>query len=189
MAASDEAELVKMINTSIDINDRPCAFRYPRGNGLGVKLPSIDEKLTVGKGKVVREGKKVAIVNFGARLNDILKSSEILQKKGINLTIIDARFAKPLDENLLWQVANEHEILITVEEGSIGGFGSHVSKFLTDKNLLDNNLKLRNMVLPDKFIDQDKPEQMYKIAGLDSFNIVDKVLETLNSKVIIKKTN
>ena len=189
MAASDEAELVKMINTSIDINDRPCAFRYPRGNGLGVKLPSIDEKLIVGKGKVVREGKKVAIVNFGARLNDILKSSEILQKKGISLTIIDARFAKPLDENLLWQVANEHEILITVEEGSIGGFGSHVSKFLTDKNLLDNNLKLRNMVLPDKFIDQDKPEQMYKIAGLDSFNIVDKVLETLNSKVIIKKTN
>ena len=189
MAASDEAELVKMINTSIDINDRPCAFRYPRGNGLGVKLPSIDEKLIVGKGKVVREGKKVAIVNFGARLNDILKSSEILQKKGINLTIIDARFAKPLDENLLWQVANEHEVLITVEEGSIGGFGSHVSKFLTDKNLLDNNLKLRNMVLPDKFIDQDKPEQMYKIAGLDSFNIVDKVLETLNSKVIIKKTN
>ena len=189
MAASDEAELVKMINTSIDINDRPCAFRYPRGNGLGVKLPSIDEKLIVGKGKVVREGKKVAIVNFGARLNDILKSSEILQKKGVNLTIIDARFAKPLDENLLWQVANEHEILITVEEGSIGGFGSHVSKFLTDKNLLDNNLKLRNMVLPDKFIDQDKPEQMYKIAGLDSFNIVDKVLETLNSKVIIKKTN
>ena len=189
MAASNEAELVKMINTSIDINDRPCAFRYPRGNGLGVKLPSIDEKLIVGKGKVVREGKKVAIVNFGARLNDILKSSEILQKKGINLTIIDARFAKPLDENLLWQVANEHEILITVEEGSIGGFGSHVSKFLTDKNLLDNNLKLRNMVLPDKFIDQDKPEQMYKIAGLDSFNIVDKVLETLNSKIIIKKTN
>ena len=189
MAASDEAELVKMINTSIDINDRPCAFRYPRGNGLGVELPSIDEKLIVGKGKVVREGKKVAIVNFGARLNDILKSSEILQKKGINLTIIDARFAKPLDENLLWQVANEHEILITVEEGSIGGFGSHVSKFLTDKNLLDNNLKLRNMVLPDKFIDQDKPDQMYKIAGLDSFNIVDKVLETLNSKVIIKKTN
>ncbi len=189
MAASDEAELVKMINTSIDINDRPCAFRYPRGNGLGVELPSIDEKLIVGKGNVVREGKKVAIVNFGARLNDILKSSEILKKKGINLTIIDARFAKPLDENLLWQVANEHEILITVEEGSIGGFGSHVSKFLTDKNLLDNNLKLRNMVLPDKFIDQDKPEQMYKIAGLDSFNIVDKVLETLNSKVIIKKTN
>ena len=189
MAASDEAELVKMINTSIDINDRPCAFRYPRGTGLGVELPSIDEKLIVGKGKVVREGKKVAIVNFGARLNDILKSSEILQKKGINLTIIDARFAKPLDENLLWQVANEHEILITVEEGSIGGFGSHVSKFLTDKNLLDNNLKLRNMVLPDKFIDQDKPEQMYKIAGLDAFNIVDKVLETLNSKVIIKKTN
>ena len=189
MAASDEAELVKMINTSIDINDRPCAFRYPRGNGLGVELPSIDEKLIIGKGKVVKEGKKVAIVNFGARLNDILKSSEILQKKGINLTIIDARFAKPLDENLLWQVANEHEILITVEEGSIGGFGSHVSKFLTDKNLLDNNLKLRNMVLPDKFIDQDKPEQMYKIAGLDSFNIVDKVLETLNSKVIIKKTN
>ena len=97
-----------------------------------------------------------------------LNQKIILQKKGINLTIIDARFAKPLDENLLWQVANEHEILITIEEGSIGGFGSHVSNFLTDKNLLDNNLKLRNMILPDKFIDQDKPEQMYKIAGLDS---------------------
>ena len=189
MAASDEAELVRMINTSMNINDRPCAFRYPRGNGLGIKLPSIDEKLILGKGRVIKEGKKVGIVNFGARLNEVLRSAEILQKKGINLTIIDARFAKPLDENLLWQVANDHEILITIEEGSIGGFGSHVSKFLSDKNLLDYNLKFRSMILPDKFIDQDKPEEMYKIAGLDSINIVDKVLETLNSKVIIKKTN
>ena len=136
MAASDEAELVKMINTSTDINDRPCAFRYPRGNGIGVDLPSIDEKLKIGKGRIVQEGKKIAILNFGARLNETLKASEILEKKGIKPTIIDARFAKPLDENLIWQVANDHELLLTLEEGSIGGFGSHISQFLSDKNLL-----------------------------------------------------
>ena len=115
MAASDEAELVKMINTSTDINDRPCAFRYPRGNGIGVDLPSIEEKIKIGKGRIVQEGKKIAILNFGARLNETLKASEILEKKGIKPTIIDARFAKPLDENLIWQVANDHELLLTVE--------------------------------------------------------------------------
>ena len=189
MAASDEAELVKMINTSTDINDRPCAFRYPRGNGIGVDLPSIDEKLKIGKGRIVQEGKKIAILNFGARLNETLKASEILEKKGIKPTIIDARFAKPLDENLIWQVANDHELLLTLEEGSIGGFGSHISQFLSDRNLLDNNLKFRSMIFPDKFIDQDKPEEMYKIAGMDSISIVEKILNTLNSKIVLKKTN
>ncbi len=189
MAASDEAELVRMINTSIDINDKPSAFRYPRGNGIGINLPSIEEKIIIGKGRVIKEGKKIAIVNFGARLKEVLISVEILNKKGINPTIIDARFVKPLDENLLWQVANDHEVLITIEEGSIGGFGSHVSNFLSEKKLLDSNIKFRNIIFPDKFIDQDKPEKMYKSAGMDSENIAEKVMEIINSKIIIKKTN
>ena len=189
MAASDEAELVKMINTSIEINDKPCAFRYPRGNGTGVQLPDISEKIQIGKAKVVREGKKIAILNFGARLNECLIAEENLRKKGVNATIVDARFAKPLDENLIWQLATNHEVIITIEEGSIGGFGAHVSNFLNDKNLLDSNLKFRSMILPDKFIDQDKPENMYKSAGLDALSIENKVLEVLNSKVIVKKIN
>ena len=189
MAASDEAELVKMINTSVEINDKPCAFRYPRGNGTGVKLPDITEKVQIGKAKVVREGKKIAILNFGARLNECLIAEENLRKKGVNASIVDARFAKPLDENLIWQLATNHEVIITIEEGSIGGFGAHVSNFLNDKNLLDSNLKLRSMILPDKFIDQDKPENMYKSAGLDALSIENKVLEVLNSKVIVKKIN
>ena len=189
MAASDEAELVKMINTSVEINDKPCAFRYPRGNGTGVKLPDITDKIQIGKAKVVREGKKIAILNFGARLNECLIAEENLRKKGVNASIVDARFAKPLDENLIWQLATNHEVIITIEEGSIGGFGAHVSNFLNDKNLLDSNLKLRSMILPDKFIDQDKPENMYKSAGLDALSIENKVLEVLNSKVIVKKIN
>ena len=189
MAASDEAELVKMINTSVEINDKPCAFRYPRGNGTGVQLPDITDKIQIGKAKVVREGKKIAILNFGARLNECLIAEENLRKKGVNATIVDARFAKPLDENLIWQLATNHEVIITIEEGSIGGFGAHVSNFLNDKNLLDSNLKFRSMILPDKFIDQDKPENMYKSAGLDALSIENKVLEVLNSKVVVKKIN
>ena len=189
MAASDEAELVRMINTSMDINDRPSAFRYPRGNGVGVQLPEITEKIELGKAKIIKEGKKVAILNFGARLQECILASENLIKKGIDISIIDARFAKPLDENLIWQIATEHEILITIEEGSIGGFGSHVSQFLSEKNLLDSNLKFRSMILPDRFIDHDKPELMYKFANLDSIGIENKILDTLNSKVLIKKSN
>ncbi len=189
MAASDEAELVKMINTSVEINDKPCAFRYPRGNGTGVQLPDISDKIQIGKAKVVREGKKIAILNFGARLNECLIAEENLRKKGVNASIVDARFAKPLDENLIWQLATNHEAIITIEEGSIGGFGAHVSNFLNDKNLLDSNLKFRSMILPDKFIDQDNPENMYKSAGLDALSIENKVLEVLNSKVVIKKIN
>ncbi len=189
MAASDEAELVRMVNTSVNINNKPSAFRYPRGSGVGLNLPDINEKLEIGKGRVVKEGKKIAILNFGARLNECMVAKENLSKKGINPTIVDARFAKPLDENLIWQLATDHEVLISIEEGSIGGFGSHVGQFLSDKNLLDNNLKYRSMILPDRFLDHDKPDLMYKYAGLDAESIESKILDTLNSKIIIKKTN
>ena len=187
MAASDESELVKMINTSVDINDKPSAFRYPRGTGVGVELPSIDEKLEIGKGRIIQEGKKLAIINFGARLKECLNASVNLKKKGINISIADARFAKPLDEKLIWQLATNHEAIITIEEGSIGGFGSHVAKFISEKNLLDKGLKFRSMILPDKFIDQDKPELMYKLAGLDSQTIEEKVMDLLNSNIVLQK--
>ena len=187
MAASDEAELIKMINTSTEINDRPCAFRYPRGSGLGSVLPSIDEKLEIGKSKVIQEGKKLAILSFGARLNETLKATENLKKKGVNLTVVDARFAKPLDENLIWQLATTHEAIITIEEGSIGGFGSHVIDFLSKKGLMDNDLKFRSLTLPDIFIDHDTPENMYKIANLDSSSIEEKVLDLLNSNIVLQK--
>ncbi len=187
MAASDEAELVKMINTSVDINDKPSAFRYPRGTGVGVELPSIDEKLEIGKGRIIQEGTKLVIINFGTRLEECLKASISLKKKGINISIADARFAKPLDENLIWQLATDHEAIITIEEGSIGGFGSHVAKFLFEKNLLDKGLKFRSMILPDKFIDQDKPESMYKLAGLDSQSIEERVIDLLNSNIVLQK--
>ena len=186
MAASDEAELVKMINTSVDISDKPSAFRYPRGTGVGIELPSIDKKLEIGKGRIIQEGKKIAIINFGARLNECLKASISLKKKGINITIADARFVKPLDENLIWQLATDHEGIITIEEGSIGGFGSHIVNFLSEKNLLDKGLKFRSMILPDKFIDQDKPELMYKLAGLDSQSIEERVIDLLNSNILLK---
>ena len=189
MAASDEAELVKMINTSVDINNNPSALRYPRGNGVGVELPGINEKIEIGKGRIIIQGKKVAIINFGARLKECLLANETLSKKGINITLVDARFAKPLDENLIWQIATDHEAIITIEEGSIGGFGSHVGQFLSEKNLLDNNLKFRSMFLPDKFVDHNKPELMYKEAGLDAEAIVSKVFDVLNSKIIVQKQN
>ena len=187
MAASDEAELVKMINTSVNINDRPSAFRYPRGNGLGIEIPSIKETLEIGKGRIIKEGKKAAIINFGTRLDECKKASEKLFNKGIDCTIIDARFAKPLDEKLIMEVATNHEVLITIEEGSIGGFGSHVMQLLSDRGVFDRGLKFRSMILPDVFIDQDSPEKMYEIAGLDSESIVNKVEETLNSNIILAK--
>ena len=187
MAASDEAELVKMINTSVEINDRPSAFRYPRGNGVGVQLPSIKEVLEIGKAKIIKEGKKVALLNFGTRLEECKKASEKLSSKDINCTIIDARFAKPLDEKLIMEVATNHEVLITIEEGSIGGFGSHVMQLLSDRGVFDTGLKFRSMILPDNFIDQDTPEKMYEIAGLDSLSIATKVEETLNSRIILAK--
>ena len=187
MAASDESELVKMINTSVNINDRPSAFRYPRGNGIGMEMPSISEVLEIGKGRIVREGKKVAILNFGTRLEECKKASDLLSKKGIDITIIDARFAKPLDEKLIMEAATNHEVLISIEEGSIGGFGSHVMQFLSDRGIFDKGLKFRSMILPDIFIDQDTPEKMYEKAGLDSLSIANKVEETLNSNIILAK--
>ena len=192
MAASDEAELVKMVNTSVDINDRPSAFRYPRGNGLGVELPSINETLEIGKGRIIKEGKKVAILNFGARLNECVNASKTLFSKGIDCTVVDARFAKPLDEKLIMEIASNHEVLLTIEEGSIGGFGSHVMQFLSDLGVFDSGLKFRSMILPDTFINQDTPENMYKSAGLDSLSIVNKIENALNSNVIFaqnKKKN
>ncbi len=185
MAASDEAELVKMINTAVKINDRPCAFRYPRGNGVGVELPNISETLEIGKGKIVRQGKQAAILCFGARLEECKKAAEILEKKGIDLTIIDARFAKPLDEKLIMEIATTHEAVITIEEGSIGGFGSHVAQLLSDRGVFDKGLKFRSMTLPDAFIDQDSPEAMYKKAGLDNLSIVNKVEDVLKSNIVL----
>ena len=187
MAASDEAELVKMINTSVEINDRPSAFRYPRGTGLGVELPSIKEKLVIGKARIIKEGKKVALLNFGTRLEECKKASEKLSLKGIDCTIIDARFAKPLDTKLIMEVATNHEVLITIEEGSVGGFGSHVLQLLSDRGVFDTGLKFRSMILPDIFIDQDTPVKMYEVAGLDNLSIIKKVEDTLNSNVILAK--
>ena len=187
MAASDEAELVKMINTSVDINDRPSAFRYPRGNGVGAELPSIKEKLIIGKARIIKEGKKVALLNFGTRLEECKKASEQLSLKGIDCTIIDARFAKPLDEKLIMEAATNHEVLITIEEGSVGGFGSHVMQLLSERGVFDTGLKFRSMILPDIFIDQDTPNKMYEIAGLDNLSIIKKVEETLNSNIILAK--
>ena len=186
MAASDEAELVRMINTSVDINDRPCAFRYPRGNGTGVELPSIDEKLEIGKGRVVREGKQVCIVSLGTRLEECKIAANNLESKGITTTIVDARFAKPLDEELILRCARQHQMMITIEEGSIGGFGSHVAHLLAEKGIFDKGLKFRSLMLPDIFIDQDTPEKMYDVAGLNAKQITEKILDIFFSKEGIK---
>ena len=187
MAASDEAELVRMINTSVNINDRPSAFRYPRGSGFGVELPDINETIEIGKGRIISSGKHLAILNFGARMNECKKAAETLNKKGIFVTIFDARFAKPLDEKLILELASNHEAVLTIEEGSIGGFGSHVSNLLSERGFFDSGLKFRSMILPDKFLDQDTPDNMYKIAGLDSDSIVEKIENILNSNVVIAK--
>jgi len=187
MAASDESELVKMVNTAVKINDRPCAFRYPRGNGVGIELPDINETLEIGKGRIVRSGKHAAIISLGARLEECKKAAEVLSTKGIELTIVDARFAKPLDEKLIMEVATTHEAVVTIEEGSIGGFGSHVSQLLSDRGVFDNGLKFRSMILPDTFLDQDTPEAMYQKAGLDSSSIVNKIEDLLKSNIIVAK--
>ena len=187
MGASDEAELVKMVNTAVSINDRPSAFRYPRGNGNGVDLPSISEILEIGKGKIVKEGKKAAILSFGGRLNECIKAAKSLDSKGISTTVVDARFAKPLDQKLIIDLCLNHEVLITIEEGSIGGFGSHVFQMLSEKGIFDKGLKIRSMILPDQFIDQDTPENMYKLAGLDSESIEQKIIDALKSNIFIPK--
>ena len=188
MAASDEAELIRMINTAVSINDRPCAFRYPRGNGLGVELPGINEILELGKGKIVKEGSKIAILSFGTRLQECLKAADKLDAQGISTTVADARFAKPLDQKLIMDLCLHHEVLITIEEGSIGGFGSHIFQALSERGIFDKGLKIRSMILPDRFIDQDTSENMYKAAGLDAQAIEQKSLDTLKSNIVIPKT-
>ena len=187
MAASDEAELVRMVNTAVAINDRPCAFRYPRGNGVGIELPNTSEILEIGKGRIVRDGKQVAILCLGARLEECKKAAEILSSKGIELTIVDARFAKPLDEKLIIEIATSHEAVITIEEGSIGGFGSHVAQLLSDRGVFDKGLKFRSMFLPDFFLDQDTPVEMYKKSSLDCNSIVEKVETVLKSNIVLAK--
>ncbi|CAO6124965.1 Dxs Deoxyxylulose-5-phosphate synthase [Candidatus Pelagibacterales bacterium] len=182
MAPSDEAELVRMINTAVTINDRPSAFRYPRGNGYGVELPSIKEIIEIGKARIIQEGKQVCLLSLGTRLEECKIAANELKNKGISTTIIDARFAKPLDEQLILKSAENHEVLITIEEGSIGGFGSHVANLLAENGIFDKGLKFRSMILPDVFIDQDTPERMYDVAGLNAKHIAQKVLEVFFSK-------
>ncbi len=186
MAASNEAELVKMINTSVDINDRPSAIRYPRGTGVGVDLPSIDEKIEIGKGRVVQQGTQVCILNLGTRLEECKLAAEELKAKGVSPTLIDARFAKPLDEELILKSAKEHELMITVEEGSIGGFGSHVKNLLAERGVFDKGLKFRSMTLPDEFIEHDDPKKMYDKAGLNSSQISKKIANILFQKKTIR---
>ena len=186
MAASDEAELVRMINTSVEINDKPCAIRYPRGTGVGIDLPSVDEKIEIGKGKIVQEGKQACIVSLGTRLEECKLAAEELKNKGVSTTIVDARFAKPLDEELILRCAREHEVMITIEEGSIGGFSSHVENLLSEKGIFDKGLKFRSMKLPDNFIEQDSPKKMYDLAGLNASQISKKILDVLFTKESIK---
>jgi 1-deoxy-D-xylulose-5-phosphate synthase len=183
MAAADEAELAHMVATAVAIDDRPSALRYPRGDGVGVTMPEEGKPLEIGKGRIVREGHKVALLSFGTRLNDCLKAAEELSGFGLATTVADARFAKPLDTDLVLRLAREHEVLITVEEGSIGGFGSYVLQALAEHGALDRGLKVRSLVLPDVFIDQDSPAVMYAKAGLDTKGIVAKVFEALGKDI------
>ena len=183
MAAADEAELVHMVATAVAIDDRPSALRYPRGEGLGVPMPDEGKALEIGKGRILQEGHKVALLSFGARLGECLKAAKELTALGLSATVADARFAKPLDVQLVTRLAREHEVLVTIEEGAIGGFGAYVLQTLAEQGLLDQGLRVRCMVLPDQFIDQDTPTAMYAAAGLDAGAIVAKVFEALGKDV------
>jgi 1-deoxy-D-xylulose-5-phosphate synthase len=183
MAAADEAELVHMVATAVAIDDRPSAVRYPRGEGLGVPMPAEGKPLELGKGRIVQEGHKVALLSYGARLGDCLKAAKELNSLGLSATVADARFAKPLDVDLIARLAREHEVLVTIEEGAIGGFGSYVLQELAEQGLLDQGLRVRCMVLPDRFIDQDTPAALYATANLDARAIVAKVFEALGKDV------
>jgi 1-deoxy-D-xylulose-5-phosphate synthase len=179
MAPSDEAELMHMVATAVAIDDRPSAFRYPRGEGSGVELPARGDVLPVGKGRILREGTKVALLSFGTRLAEALKAADELSAKGLSCTVADARFCKPLDEDLVRRLVREHEVLITIEEGAIGGFGSHVLHFMARAGLLDRGVKVRPMVIPDFCIDHDAPQKQYDVAGLNARHIVSEVLAAL----------
>lgn len=181
MAASDEAELARMVATAVQIDDRPSAFRFPRGEGVGVEIPDQAEPLEIGKGRIVREGSNVAILSFGARLGEVMKAVEGLSALGINATVADARFCKPLDTQLVEQLASNHKVLITIEEGAIGGFGSHVAQHLAEAGVFDNGLIFRSMFLPDTFQDHDSPQGMYVAAGMSAGDIEVKVIEALGA--------
>ena len=184
MAAADEAELMHMVATATSINDRPCSFRYPRGEGVGVEMPERGEVLEIGKGRVMKEGNRIALLSFGSSLKHALQAAEDLDSQGLSTTVADARFAKPLDGDLIADLAKNHDVLITIEEGAVGGFGSHVMQHLTDNGLLDNNdLRVRAMVMPDVFVDHEKPENMVANAGLDKVGIVKKVFEVLGQEM------
>ena len=187
MAAADEAELVHMVATAAAIDDRPSAFRFPRGEGVGVDMPERGTVLEIGKGRIVAEGGRVAILSFGARLAEVLKARENLEARGLAPTVADARFAKPLDRDLILRLVADHEALVTIEEGAIGGFGSHVAQLLAEEGVFDRGLKFRSMVLPDTFIDQASPEDMYASAGMDAARIEAKVLEVLNVASVASK--
>jgi 1-deoxy-D-xylulose-5-phosphate synthase len=183
MAAADEADLAHMVATQVAIDDRPSALRYPRGEGRGVPMPAEGQPLEIGRGRIIREGDKIALLSYGARLGECLKAADELAGYGLSTTVADARFAKPLDTDLVLRLAREHEVVITIEEGAIGGFGSAVLQTLADHGVLDRGIKFRAMVLPDIFIDQDSPNAMYAKAGLDTKGIVTKVFEALGKDV------
>ena len=187
MAAADEAELCHMVATAAAWDVGPIAFRFPRGDGVGVEMPARGVPLEIGRGRVIREGSRVAILSFGTRLGEVLKAAEALGQRGVSVTVADARFAKPLDRDLILRLAAGHEALITVEEGAVGGFGSHVSQLLAEAGVFDRGLKYRSMVLPDIFIDQASPEAMYRVAGMDAGHIERRVLEVLGVAVVGKR--
>ncbi|WP_411889644.1 1-deoxy-D-xylulose-5-phosphate synthase [Yoonia sp. SDW83-1] len=188
MAAADEAELVRMVATAAAHDDGPIAFRFPRGEGVGVEMPENPELLEIGKGRMIREGARIAILSFGTRLQEVMAACEALEAKGIKPTVADARFAKPLDRDLILKLAAEHEALVCVEEGAVGGFGSHVAQLLAEEGVFDNGLKYRSMVLPDIFIDQAGPKAMYDVAGLNAEHIEAKVLDVLGVTQIGSKS-
>jgi 1-deoxy-D-xylulose-5-phosphate synthase len=187
MAAADEAELMHMVATAAAHDDGPIAFRYPRGEGMGVDMPRKGTPLAIGKGRLIQEGARVALLSFGTRLAEVLKAAEALSARGLTPTIADARFAKPLDRDLILSLARNHEALITIEEGAVGGFGSHVAQLLADEGVFDRGLKYRSMVLPDTFIDQASPEAMYRTAGMNAPEIEAKVLEVLGVATVGKR--
>ncbi len=187
MAAADEAELVHMVATAAAHDEGPIAFRYPRGEGSGVEMPERGTRLEIGKGRMIRQGSRVAVLSFGTRLGPVMDAVESLSARGISPTVADARFAKPLDRDLILELAENHEALITIEEGAVGGFGSHVAQLLSDQGVFDAGLKFRMMTLPDIFIDQSSPEDMYATAGLSSADIEARVLEVLGVAQIAEK--
>ena len=185
MAAADEAELKHMVRTAAAYDGGPIAFRYPRGEGVGVDLPERGSVLEIGKGRMVKDGGKIAILSYGTRLAECMLAAEDLDAAGLPATVADARFAKPLDRDLIRQLAQHHEVLITVEEGSVGGFGSHVMQFLSHEGLLESGLKFRPLIMPDHFMEQAKPEAMYAHAGLDRHGIVETAFRALGAEDLI----